>query len=379
MIEARAESPAHGVLRRVPGDAWHTAVSLTLLLAALAIDASTGNEISASLFYVAPVAYTAWFLGRKPAVGVALTAAVLWLLAQRLVGVTFSKPSILYWNVLAEAVIYTLLAVVVSRLQSDRRRERALVGQLAEANAQLDREARAVGKLQRELLPQQLPSLPGYEWAIHYATSTRAGGDYYDVLPLLDGRLGILIADATGHGAPAAVLMAMAKALLRAGAHTFASPDAALERLNTQLAAILPPGWFLTACFVILDPGSGTFEYSLAGHEPPVIAHAHDATSVRLAACGGPPLGPFARARFSAARSALAPGDTLVLYTDGVTETMDPAGRMFDASGLQAALDDATPRPLSGVLDGLVAALESHRGGAPMADDTTVVMLRRGA
>jgi low affinity Fe/Cu permease len=239
--------------------------AVLLLLGAFGIDVSSGNEISSSLFYIAPVAFVAWFLGRAPAVALGVAGALLWLISQTLVGVAFSKTSILYWNVIAEAIVYLAIALVVSRLQADRARERALAAQIAAVKDQLDREARAVGRLQQDLLPHALPWLPGYDWETHYATSTRAGGDYYDVLPMPDGRIGIVIADATGHGTPAAVLMAMAKALLRGASGTPTTPDAALTRLNGQLHETIPPGWFLTACLVVLDPASGRFTYALAG------------------------------------------------------------------------------------------------------------------
>jgi len=353
--------------------------AVLLLLGAFGIDASSGNEISSSLFYIAPVAFGAWFLGRAPAVALGIAGALLWLISQNLVGVAFSKASILYWNVIAEAIVYVAIALVVSRLQVDRTRERALAAQIAQVRDLLDREARAVGRLQHELLPQVLPSLPGYEWETHYATSTRAGGDYYDVLPMPDGRLGVVIADATGHGTPAAVLMAMAKALLRGAPGTLAPPDLALARLNRELHEILPPGWFLTACLVVLDPASGAFAYALAGHEPPIVVRARTGAADRLPDAGGPPLGPFPAPGYAAAAGMLERGDTLVLYTDGVTEAMNEAHELFGIEGLQSVLGGADGVRLTGVKARLIAALDAHRNGAPMGDDTTLLLLRRTA
>jgi serine phosphatase RsbU (regulator of sigma subunit) len=353
--------------------------AVLLLLAAFGIDVSSGNEVSSSLFYIAPVAFGAWFLGRGPAVALSLSGALLWLISQTLVGVAFSKNSILYWNVIAEAIVYLAIALVVSRLQADRARERALAAQIEEVKDLLDREARAVGRLQHDLLPHALPWLPGYDWETHYATSTRAGGDYYDVLPMPDGRIGIVIADATGHGTPAAVLMAMAKALLRGASGTLTTPDATLARLNGQLHDTIPPGWFLTACLVVLDPASGRFTYALAGHEPPIVVRARTGAAERLPDAGGPPLGPFDEPSFAADGDELQPGDTLVLYTDGVTEAMNEDHDLFGLEGLQAALSESAGVRLPGVKARLMVALDVHRDGAAMSDDTTILMLRRTA
>jgi len=353
------------------------AAAIGLLLVAFGIDVSTGNEVSSSLFYIVPVAFTAWFIGRIPALTLAFGAACLWLVAQDMVGGGFSSANILYWNVTAETTIYLIVAMVVARARADRAREEALIAQVTVAKDRLDRELNAVGMLQHDLLPQTLPALDGYAWDSYYVTSARAGGDYYDAIPLDDGRLAIMVADATGHGAPAAVLMAMAKALLRGESEPLVRPDATLASMNRKLAAMLPPGWFLTACFAILDPCSGRLEYSLAGHEPPILVRGRHGDAEQLPVRGGPPLGPFPDVHFQAGHTQLGPGDTIVFFTDGVTEAMNAEHEMLGVTRLRESLSATTELSLEAVKAGLVATMAAHTDGAPFADDTTILMLRR--
>jgi serine phosphatase RsbU (regulator of sigma subunit) len=339
------------------------AIALLLLVTAFQVDLMTGNEVSSSLFYVVPVAFAAWFLGSSPGVVFALASAAAWLTAQKLIGVTFSKPSILYWNVTAEGAIYLVTAWVVARVNMDREL--------------LDRESLAVGRLQRELLPHALAAMPGYAWESHYVTSTRAGGDYYDVLPLSDGRVAIIVADATGHGAPAAVLMAMGRAVLHVEMDRSWSASETLARLNHQLSRLLPDGWFLTACLVILDPASGRIDYALAGHDPPLVVRARHGAALSLPDRGGPPLGPFPDFGYTSGGDSLEPGDTLILFTDGVTETMNPSRAFFGIKALRAALDGADGLPLAAVKSGLLSRLDAFAAGKTRSDDATILMLRR--
>jgi serine phosphatase RsbU (regulator of sigma subunit) len=353
------------------------AAVFALLLGAYLLDLSTGNEVSSSLFYILPIAFSAWFLGRSPGVFAALVSAVEWYLAQRAVGGTFPSASILYWNIGAETAIYVTAALVIARVRADREREHRSAEQLALAHEALDRETSAVGALQRQLLPRQFPELDGYQWAVHYETSSRAGGDYYDFLRVPDGRIGVFVGDATGHGAPAAVLMAMTRALLHNDPDSFAPPGRLLERLNRQLSRALPEGWFLTACYLVLDPRSGAIEYSLAGHEAPLLVHQDRGDVRHLEDCGGPPLGPFPAAVYDTRSASLAPGDTLVLFTDGLTEAIDSTLEMFGVARLVEALRLEGEPTADDTMRSVLAALRAHTAAIPLRDDATVLIFRR--
>jgi serine phosphatase RsbU (regulator of sigma subunit) len=354
------------------------AIALLLLLGAFLADLNTGYELSSSLFYVVPVAFTAWFVGRRESLIAAVASTVAWFAAQRLDGISLSSPGILYANAVVECAIYLTTAWAVSRVYANRIVERRLTARLSETTAALEREVLGVGELQRGLLPHKLPVVEGYCWQVHYATSARAGGDYYDAFRLPDRRIGAIVADAAGHGAPAAVLMAMAKALFGADPESLFPPDQVLARLNRQLGRMLPPGWFLTACYAVIEAGEGRVTYSLAGHDPPLVVRAAGGGVEQLPARGGLPLGPFVDRPYEAGAARLEPGDTLVLFTDGVTETMSPSQELFGVERVCEALAGTAQMDLEDAKLQLLGSLIRHAAGARAADDTTVLMLRRG-
>jgi serine phosphatase RsbU (regulator of sigma subunit) len=352
-------------------------VSTLLLAAAFAGDVWTGSEVASSLFYVVAILFGAWFVGLEAGVALALASVVGWWVAYGLAGRPFSHLSVLYWNLLAESAIYCITAVAVAeaRLGLDRLHETAQL--LEAARDALDRETRAVGDLQREMLPSATPAVPGYAWDTTYLTSTRAGGDYYDFLPAADGRVAIVVADASGHGAPAAVLMAMLRALVHAEPAGREAPEAWLAHLNRQLAGTLAPGRFVTACIAWLDPATGRIEYSLAGHPAPWIVRGATHAVVQLDPRGGLPIGLLEAATYERGVARLEPGDTLVLHTDGLTEAMDPAQALFGETRLQEILLHSDGQGLVAMRQGVLEALAAHRRGAPLQDDLSLLLVRR--
>ena len=383
-VLAAAREPANGGLPETPRLApaargVRYAIGALLLLGAFLADLDTGYDLSSSLFYIVPVAFTAWFVGRRQGLFAAVASSVAWFACQRVAGVTHSSPGILFANAGVECMIYLGAAWAVARVHVDRIAERRLAARVTEANAALEREFLAVGELQRGLLPKELPRIEGYAWEVHYATSTRAGGDYYDAFPLPGGRVGIIVADATGHGAAAAVLMAMTRALLGADPESRLAPEEVLTRLNRQLARVLPIGWFVTACYAVIDPARGRFTYSLAGHDAPLIVRARDDAAEPMAGRGGLPLGPFPDRRYEAGHAQLEPGDTLVLFTDGVIETRNPAHELFGLERLRESLAGTARAGLEAAKCRVLDRLARHASGTGLEDDTTILMLRRAA
>lgn len=371
-----AAEPARGGTQRLRSVLWSLAAA-TLLAGAFFLDCASGNEVSSSLFYVIGIAVASWFIGLRSGLVIALLSALAWGTAVRIVGPAFSKASVFDWNLGVELAIYGTVAIAVARVRDGLRHERQLVEQLTHVTGALERETRAVGELQREMLPASLPELPGYEWQLHYATSTQAGGDYYDFFRLQDGRVGLLIGDASGHGAQAAVLVAMTRVLLQTTAESLSSPGRVLARLANQLTRTVPNGRFVTACYAVLEPDNGRLTFSLAGHPPPLLLRRTGGTLEELPLCGGPPLGLFTDSLYVSGVSVLRPGDTLVLYTDGLTEGMSPARELFGDDALRRALRGMEALPLRELRDRVMARLEAHRNGAALEDDLTLLMLRR--
>ena len=258
-----------------------------------------------------------------------------------------------------------------------------LRNRLDAALAALDAELRVVGDIQRSLLPQSLPSVPGFELAAHYETSARAGGDYYDFFPLDGGRLGLFIADVAGHGTPAAVLMAVTHAIAHAEPGAHEPPATLLRHLDARLTqAYMRNGTFITAFYAVLDPAGRTLAFARAGHNPPRLVRRD--RSIALDGVGGLPLGiPGCSQPYAETTVALEPGDLLLLYTDGITETRGPpAGlgtpAMFGERRLDELLVDCAGCPPSECIDRLRGALAAFSGNAPPADDRTLIAIRCG-
>jgi len=375
--EPRAERRSATTRQAISGRASAWAAAAALLVAAFLTDYWTGEEVSSSLYYVVAVSFAAWFLGRKPGLAMALLGSLAWLLAYFLVGHPFSRTAILVWNLIAEFSIYTAAALTLGSLRSSLRNAQALARRLQVSNLALDRETQAVGRLQREMLPPEPPPIPGYSWSVHYETSTRAGGDYYDFATLPDGRVGILIADATGHGAAAAVLMAITRTLFHQLAVEALPPDRLLAGMSRELDRLLPSGWFVSAGYVELEPASGTIRYSLAGHDPPLLLRSGADEPQRLPACGGTLLGPFARLPFESCTRQLELGDQLILFTDGLTEAEDPDGNLLGREAVEETLMGAASHEPDEIRNRLLERVARHRAGRPAGDDVTLLILSR--
>jgi sigma-B regulation protein RsbU (phosphoserine phosphatase) len=253
-----------------------------------------------------------------------------------------------------------------------------LKNQLGTALKSLDRELQAVGEIQKSLLPEKLPVIPGFELAAHYQTSARAGGDYYDFFMLEDGRCGLFIADVSGHGTPAAVLMAITHAIAHAQPNAHAPPAAMLQYLNDRLTfAYTRGGTFVTAFYAVLDPIKRTLTYSRAGHNPPRLVRGDQVMSIENV--GGLPLGIEGDRVYAQATIDLHPGDQLLLYTDGITEAIAPAKdgkrEMFGLDRLDQLLLDRKSNNAATCIDRIKDAVNSFGETALPNDDQTLIAI----
>lgn len=244
--------------------------------------------------------------------------------------------------------------------------------ELSRALDSLDRELKVVGEMQRNLLPEELPPIPGLSLAAHYQTSQRAGGDYYDLFPLAGGRWGLFIADVSGHGTPAAVVMAITHALAHAHPGEPSPPSAVLGYLNAKLCATYTArtSSFVTAFYAVYDPATRVLEYSAAGHPPPRVAR--DSGCIPLDGVRGLPLGIDPDENYESARFTLNLDDVLMLYTDGITEAMNPERQLFGFGRLDDAVCSCTKDAGSAIAD-LLAAVETFTDGRPADDDRTLL------
>lgn len=201
------------------------------------------------------------------------------------------------------------------------------------------------------------------------------GGDFYDVLPLPDGRVIVTLGDVAGKGSPAALLMALLLAVLRTLVEERLEAAALVERLNVQICRHSPGSRFITLFYGVYNPSTGSLHYVNAGQNPPFIRRS-DGRLERLTATGVA-LGMFEGSTFSGRETHVAPGDVLVLYSDGISEAEDPEGKPFEETGLQAVINTYVSEPPADLGARVVKAVEAHSKNSRFFDDLTILILQR--
>ncbi|MFL6291382.1 MAG: PP2C family protein-serine/threonine phosphatase [Thermoanaerobaculia bacterium] len=229
-------------------------------------------------------------------------------------------------------------------------------------------------ELQEDLLPHDVPPIPGYDFAHSYRTANEVGGDYYDLTPLPDGRVALLVGDASGHGMAAGLVMAIANATLKTALDLDPSPELVIRLLNRTLCRTGTNRTFMTVFYALLDPATGEMEYVCAGHPFPLLRRA-DGTVEELG-CGGLPLGMREPLDVCAQRAVLEPGDLLLLYTDGLAEALDTKGSEAFGYPRITALTRAGGSPRA-VHERILRAFDSHVGDEPLRDDLTLLIAAR--
>lgn len=250
------------------------------------------------------------------------------------------------------------------------------INRVEELNTQLTAQLEAVARVQQSLLPRKIPDIPGVTIATSYLTSNESGGDYYDFFALPDGRWGLVIADVSGHGAAAATVMAMLHAILHAYEEDPFTPDAVMNYANARLSASRIESIFVTAFFAVYCPRTGRFCYTRAGHNPPRLKHGNTGRVDPIDAAAGLPLGIDPDYTYTASCFTMEPGDTLVLYTDGIVEAFNEQREMFGLQRLDQALVGCSGNPDCAV-DSLYRKLFEHTHSLDRDDDQTIVAMQR--
>jgi serine phosphatase RsbU (regulator of sigma subunit) len=276
-----------------------------------------------------------------------------------------------------------LKLVTAVALQTAPVMEIALLHQLELEKARLERDLHTARRVQAGLLPQVMPELEGWNIAALWKPARMVSGDLYDFLPFRNGKLGIVIADVTDKGVPAALLMANTRSVLRAvvqvaNRNQLQSPGKLLGKVNRILHGEMPLGMFVTCLLMVLDPATGTVSFANAGHNLP---YHRTSQAVRELRAVGVPLGIFANSSYEDHEFTMQPGDSLLLYSDGLPEAHNPAGEMFDYDRLSSLLayPDSSP-PLLGndLLEQLMESLALFTGSPwEQEDDVTLVTLAR--
>jgi sigma-B regulation protein RsbU (phosphoserine phosphatase) len=253
--------------------------------------------------------------------------------------------------------------------------EKALLHRQVLEKQRIEDQLQVAREVQAGLLPGAPPELPGYDIAAVNLPTWPIGGDYYDYVSLDGGRLGVVVADVSGKGIPAALIMATFRAALRTELRRHAEVLAVAAQLNRVVLESRDASRFVTAVCGVLDVASGRLTYVNCGHNPPLVLRASgEAESLRQ---GGPALGLFADGFFEAGTVRLDPGDSLVLYTDGVVEPTDDRGTEFGVERLETAVRGATGRPASAALRAVIDATRVFSGQDDYEDDFTLVVVKR--
>jgi len=238
------------------------------------------------------------------------------------------------------------------------------------------------GQIQASFLPTALPSIPGWQLAATLKPARETCGDFYDVVPLPNGRFGILIADVADKGMGAALYMALSRTLIRTYAMQYhARPDYVMRVTNRRILMDTDPDacMFVTVFYGVLDPVSGTLTYCNAGHNPPYLLSAPHGDTVRLLGKTGMALGVIENTTWERAAVPMAPGDVLVLYTDGVTDAENEQQVFFGQQRLLEILRTNQERPAQDIQDTLIADVHDFVGHAPQFDDMALMVVAREA
>lgn len=254
-------------------------------------------------------------------------------------------------------------------IQNDLLQQEMVVRERLETEVQLARQ------IQQTFIPHTLPTHPSWQMAARWRTARQVGGDFYDVIVLPSGKLGLFIADVADKGMPAALFMALTRTLIRAAVNEMDSPAEVMRRVNDQLLPDTQQGMFVTAVYGVLDPENGDFTFVNAGHNPPFLVKGN--REIEKLTRTAVALGVLEQPSMKERTISLAEGDTLLLYTDGLTEAFNEAEELFGDSRLMDALKAIQAHTADEVLVLVEHRLNEFIESVPLGDDLTMLAVRR--
>ncbi len=239
----------------------------------------------------------------------------------------------------------------------------------------LQNELDVATKIQQSILPDQFPHVDGCEVYGCMEAARNVGGDFFDVIRLEGGSLGLAVADVSDKGVPAALFMMSSRTLLKGAAVGIGHPGAVLSEVNDLLNETNDAAMFVTVFYGVYDPASKVLTFSNGGHNPPLVVHA-DGSSEELELTGGIALGAVPQFEYGQASVQLRPGDMVVFFTDGVTEAVNPRNDEFGLEAVQALFEDGETRSAQEAAEMILKAVREFAGEAPQFDDLTCMILR---
>jgi serine phosphatase RsbU (regulator of sigma subunit) len=225
-------------------------------------------------------------------------------------------------------------------------------------------------------MPEEPPHIPGWELAAALEPARQTSGDFYDFIPLSNNRWGIVVADVADKGTAAALFMTTSRSLIRTYATEYEMwPEIVLSETNRRLLEDTRSGLFVTVFYAILDPANGMLTYANAGHNPPYLLK--NETALQSLTRTGTPLGVFEQASWEQVQVQLQPGDTLVIYTDGVVDAQNESEQMFGEPALQSIVRAQSDKTAAQIRDQILVAVHDFVAAAPRYDDITLMVVNR--
>ena len=246
--------------------------------------------------------------------------------------------------------------------------------------ARMEQELQTARQMQTSLLPSEVPQIPGWDFAAFWKPAREVAGDFYDFIPLPDGKLGLVIADVCDKGMAAALFMAVSRSILRASIGNSATPADDISHANLSICGDSNIGYFVTLFYATLDPASGLLTYVNAGHNPPLLCQPNAKENQRIPTQltrTGIALGADTSLPYQQETVQLNPGDFIFLYTDGVTEAVDPAGQTFGIERLQQILQEHYDENAAEIISWVEKAATMFTASATPFDDITLMVVRR--
>jgi phosphoserine phosphatase RsbU/P len=282
--------------------------------------------------------------------------------------------------IVANAAGMFVFALVIQNLQNERKMQAERDVLLREMERK-DTELAIAAEIQQSFLPDTISQVEGFDIAAKSVMAKEVGGDFFDVIPLeviplSNKRLGIMIADVSGKGIPAALFMALSRIVVRVNATWYHDrPAEAIRNANSIITADSRAGMFVTLFYGILDSEKRNLTYVNAGHNPPLICHAADGAFEELPATGIA-IGALIDAEYTSQTASLVPGDVLVLYTDGITEAENVRQDMFGEERLYEIIRQSRSLPAAEINAQILDAVRSFTGGHAQSDDITLMVIK---
>ncbi len=354
---------------------FHLAMTTIGILAVAALDALVHPHFSFLDFYLVPIVYALWFLGANYALvfsclGLAIPGAQDWMDSANPGGNSLAP----YWNLLANLGLFGLIVWLLALLKDAMEHERAMERERAERELEIARQ------VQLRLLPAEAPAVSDLEAGFAYQAARAVGGDYYDFIPLGEGRLGLAVGDVSGKGLAAALLMATLQGLVRTGLPLCqGNLSEFMDQLNGTLYSLTDSNRYSTLFIGLYDSHTGRLEYVNAGHNSPFLLRDRGGRVERTPFqfdSGGAPLGLLPWSHYDTGLAVLSPGDLLIAFTDGVVDALDPNDEQFGEARLEEcaarACREAPTEICAHVLDEIADFVRT----APQFDDIALMVLR---